>query len=65
MSVNAPAVIDLKQLLLDCHVAQDRMSRKNPHKHLLVRMEMALMIALTQRSEHLRAKAADAPSAAD
>ena len=41
--------IDVAQLLTDCRAAQDRMSNKNPHKHVLLRMELALMVLLRER----------------
>ena len=55
-----PDTIDLRQLLLDCHAAEGRMGNKNSHKHLLLRVEMALMALWQERREHLREKAADA-----
>ena len=50
--------LDIEPLLVECRQAQDRMSAKNPHKHLLYRLELALMICLKERSEHLRAQRA-------
>lgn len=54
---------DLVQLVADCQAAQAKMSKKNDHRAVLHRCELALMALLRERSEHSTAQeATDAPN---
>lgn len=53
--------IDLKDLIQDVQAAQAKMSRKNDHRAVLHRCELALIALTTERLEHLKAQ--EPPSA--
>lgn len=48
----AEDVNTLSRLIADCRAAQAKMSRKNDHRAILRRCELALMDLLKQQPEH-------------
>ena len=49
--------MDLRQLVTELRAAQARMSRKNEHRALLSRCELALMALWRERSDYARVPA--------